>query len=93
MFSSSTAASRENIARFQRPLDAEAVLAAARAAGFHEQILALPDGYETRIGLGRIELSAGQKQRLVWRAPFMATRFWSCSTSPIPISTPTASGR
>jgi ATP-binding cassette subfamily C protein len=54
----------ENIARFQQPLDSEAVLAAGKAAGFHEQILALPDGYETRIGLGGLELSAGQKQRL-----------------------------
>ena len=54
----------DNIARFQRPLDSEAALAAATAAGFHEQILALPEGFETRIGLGGIELSAGQKQRL-----------------------------
>jgi ATP-binding cassette subfamily C protein len=54
----------ENIARFQRPLDSEAALSAARAAGFHEQILTLPEGYETRIGLGAMELSAGQKQRL-----------------------------
>jgi PrtD family type I secretion system ABC transporter len=54
----------ENIARFQRPLDSEAVLSAATAAGFHDQILTLPEGYETRIGPGGIELSAGQKQRL-----------------------------
>jgi ATP-binding cassette subfamily C protein PrsD len=54
----------DNIARFQRPLDSEAAFAAARAAGFHEQILGLPNGFETYIGLGGIELSAGQKQRL-----------------------------
>ncbi len=66
----------ENIGRLQRPLDSEAVLAAARAAGFHEQILALPYGYETRIGIGGLELSAGQKQRLglaraLFGAPFL----------------------
>lgn len=54
----------DNIARFRRPLDSEAALAAATAAGFHDQILGLPNGFETRIGLGGIELSAGQKQRL-----------------------------
>jgi PrtD family type I secretion system ABC transporter len=54
----------ENIARFQRPLNSKAIIAAARAAGFHEHILALPDGYDTRIGRGQMELSAGQKQRL-----------------------------
>ena len=54
----------ENIARFERPLKSQAVIAAATAAGFHERILALPDGYETRMGAGGIELSAGQKQRL-----------------------------
>ena len=55
----------DNIARFQHPLDSQAVLAAAIAAGFHEQILALQNGFETRIGLGGgIDLSAGQKQRL-----------------------------
>jgi ATP-binding cassette subfamily C protein len=54
----------ENIARFRKPIDSEAVLKAARAAGFHEHILALPNGYETRIGRGEMELSAGQKQRL-----------------------------
>jgi ATP-binding cassette subfamily C protein len=54
----------ENIARFQPFPDSGAVLTAARAAGFHEHLLKLPDGYETRIGPGGIELSAGQKQRL-----------------------------
>ncbi len=54
----------ENIARFQTPVNSQAVLWAARSAGFHDHILALPEGYETRIGRGGIELSAGQKQRL-----------------------------
>jgi ATP-binding cassette subfamily C protein PrsD len=54
----------ENIARFKTPLDSDAILKASSAAGFSQQILALPEGFETRIGRGGIELSAGQKQRL-----------------------------
>jgi ATP-binding cassette subfamily C protein len=54
----------ENIARFSPEPDPEAVMAAAGAAGFHVQVLALQDGYNTRIGLAGAQLSAGQKQRL-----------------------------
>jgi ATP-binding cassette subfamily C protein len=54
----------ENIARFSPEPDPEAVILAATAAGFHEQILALREGYDTRIGTGGAQLSAGQKQRL-----------------------------
>jgi ATP-binding cassette subfamily C protein len=54
----------ENIARFRHPVDAPAVLAAAKAAGLHAHLLNLPEGYETRLGPGGLELSAGQKQRL-----------------------------
>jgi ATP-binding cassette subfamily C protein EexD len=51
----------ENIARFG-PVDANAVVAAAEAAGVHQMILRLPAGYDTRI-VGNV-LSAGQKQRV-----------------------------
>jgi ATP-binding cassette subfamily C protein len=66
----------ENIARFSTEPDPEAVIAAATAAGFHEQVLALQDGYNTRIGLSGAHLSAGQKQRLglaraLYRNPFL----------------------
>ena len=54
----------ENIGRFREPVDPIAVLETAQAAGFHEQILGFPDGYETRIGQGGVALSAGQRQRL-----------------------------
>ena len=54
---------RENIARFSVAIDDTEVLRAAREAGVHEMISALPDGYETRIGRGFF-LSGGQRQRL-----------------------------
>jgi ATP-binding cassette, subfamily C, type I secretion system permease/ATPase len=54
----------ENIARFAPSPDPGMVIAAARAAGVHELILRLPDGYETRIGESGAALSAGQRQRI-----------------------------
>lgn len=53
----------ENIARFGE-VDMAKVEAAARAVGLHELILALPDGYETRVGPGGMRLSGGQRQRV-----------------------------
>jgi ABC-type multidrug transport system fused ATPase/permease subunit len=55
---------RENI-RCGRPgatdLDIES---AARDAGIHEEIEAMPDGYETRVGQGARQLSRGEAQRV-----------------------------
>ena len=51
----------ENIGRLAAD-DPEPVFAAARAAGAHEMISALPSGYDTPIGPGGCHLSAGQKQ-------------------------------
>lgn len=55
---------RENIT-FGRPeaTDAE-VLQAARDAQAHDFIMAMPQGYDTRVGERGVSLSGGQKQRL-----------------------------
>ncbi|MER9671262.1 type I secretion system permease/ATPase [Mesorhizobium sp. M0203] len=54
----------ENIARFEPQASSDKILAAARAAGVHDLVVHLPEGYETRIGEAGSALSAGQRQRV-----------------------------
>jgi ATP-binding cassette subfamily B protein len=42
----------------------EEIMEAARLSAIHDEIVALPQGYETRIGEKGVKLSGGQRQRL-----------------------------
>ncbi|MEI4233985.1 type I secretion system permease/ATPase [Roseovarius sp. D22-M7] len=65
----------ENIARFDPEAQDADIIAAARIAGVHEMILALPDGYATHMDRMTRPLSGGQIQRLgLARAVFGAPR-------------------
>lgn len=54
----------ENIARFDPAASSEAVLKAAEAAGAHEMIVGLPNGYGTLVGESGVAMSGGQRQRI-----------------------------
>jgi ATP-binding cassette subfamily C protein len=54
----------ENISRLAETQDARKIVEAARAAGVHEMIVRLPDGYQTQLGPQGSALSAGQRQRV-----------------------------
>ncbi len=56
----------ENIARLDPEATDESIVAAAKAAGAHELIVGLRDGYQTRIGENGGGLSAGQRQRIAF---------------------------
>ncbi|RWE57587.1 ATP-binding cassette domain-containing protein, partial [Mesorhizobium sp.] len=66
----------ENISRFEPETDADAIIAAAKAAGAHDLIVSFRQGYETEIGEHGEALSAGQRQRIalaraLYRDPFL----------------------
>ena len=62
---------RENI-RYGRPgATDEEVERAARLAAIHEEILEMPDGYDSFVGERGVKLSGGQKQRLAIARVFL----------------------
>jgi ATP-binding cassette subfamily C protein len=54
----------ENIARFDPDATSDKVVAAAKAAGAHDLIVRLANGYQTRIGEAGRSLSGGERQRV-----------------------------
>jgi ABC-type multidrug transport system fused ATPase/permease subunit len=55
---------RENVSFFDASMTQAAIEEAAAAAGIHELITALPQGYETMVGRAVHDLSGGQIQRI-----------------------------
>lgn len=55
---------KSNICRQDAEASSEAIIDAARAAGAHDLIVRMPNGYDTQVGDGGSALSAGQRQRI-----------------------------
>ena len=54
----------ENIGYARPDATEEEIKAAAKAANIHDDILQMPDGYQTQVGERGLRLSGGQKQRV-----------------------------
>jgi ATP-binding cassette subfamily B protein len=62
---------RENIAYGRPDASEEDIIEAAKAANAHEFIVALPDGYDTRVGERGMRLSGGERQRISLARAFL----------------------
>ncbi|MDR3090245.1 MAG: ABC transporter ATP-binding protein/permease [Desulfobulbaceae bacterium] len=71
LFSNSIAA---NIALGKETASREEIIAVAKAAAVHDDILSLAEGYETRIGERGARLSGGQKQRVALARALLCDR-------------------
>lgn len=65
---------RDNITMGKPGADEEEIEAVARAAAIHNEILALPKGYDTRIGERGVKLSGGQRQRIALARALLSDR-------------------
>jgi ATP-binding cassette subfamily C protein len=54
----------ENICRLDPEPDHQKIIEATNAAGVHDMILRMPNGYQTKLGPQGMALSAGQRQRI-----------------------------
>jgi ATP-binding cassette subfamily C protein len=66
----------QNISRFDPAATSELIIEAAKAAGIHDMILRLPNGYDTMIQGDSGALSSGQRQRValaraLYKEPFL----------------------
>ena len=71
LFSDSIAA---NIALGKEEATREEVIAVAKAAAVHDDIMALSEGYDTKIGERGVRLSGGQKQRIALARALLCDR-------------------
>jgi ABC-type multidrug transport system ATPase subunit len=53
-----------NVARLAEGADPNDIIKASKAAGLHDMVLRLPEGYDTQIGNAGAILSGGQRQRV-----------------------------
>jgi ATP-binding cassette, subfamily B, bacterial MsbA len=62
---------RTNIAFGRRGASDEDIIAATKAAAAHGFIERLPEGYDTRVGVGGMRLSGGERQRISLARAFL----------------------
>ena len=83
---------RENLLWGNPEATDEELIEACKAAQAHEFVMAFPDGYETNLGQGGVNVSGGQKQRLcIARALLKNPKILILDDSPSAVDTATDS--